>query len=114
MSVYATALQVSLRKPGNARPRATHLDAMAFIRRCLHHVLPDGFMKVCHFGFLHASCPMHAATLRLLILQAHPSLRHTTHTLPGCNILEDTLNGRRGFLEHRSEATSRVASLLMS
>jgi len=77
-------------------------------------VLPDSFMKVRHFGFRYANCPMHADTLRMLILQAHPGLRHTTHTLPGCAILEDTLNSRRGFLEHRIEATSRVALILMS
>ena len=60
------------RKPGSARPRTTHLDAIEFIRRFLQHVLPDGFMKVRHFGFLHASCAIPTDTIRLMILQAHP------------------------------------------
>jgi Putative transposase/Transposase zinc-binding domain len=60
------------RKPGSARPRTTHLDALEFIRRFLQHVLPDGFMKVRHFGFLHASCAIPTDTLRQMIVQAHP------------------------------------------
>ena len=43
----------------------------------------------------------------------HSQAKHNGHS--AFTYLEDTLNGRRGFLEHRSrEATSRVASLLMS
>jgi len=61
------------RQPGSARPRATTLDVIECIRRFLHHVLPDGFMKVRHFGFLHASCAIAADTLCPMILQAHPT-----------------------------------------
>jgi hypothetical protein len=61
------------RKPGSARPRTTNLDAIEFIRRFLQHVLPDGFMKGRHFGFLHAICAIPLDTLRLLIVQAHPA-----------------------------------------
>jgi hypothetical protein len=46
---------------------------MEFLRRFLQHVLPDGFMKVRHFGFLHTSCAVPFATIRLMIVQAHPS-----------------------------------------
>jgi hypothetical protein len=34
--------------------------------------------------------------------------------LPGRSTLEDTLSGMPDFLAHRIEATSRVASILMS
>jgi Putative transposase/Transposase zinc-binding domain len=61
------------RKVGSARPRTAHLDVIEFLRRFLQHVLPDGFMKVRHFGFLHASCAIPLATIRLMIMQAHPS-----------------------------------------
>jgi hypothetical protein len=61
------------RKPGSARPRTTTLDVMEFLRRFLQHVLPDGFMKVRHFGFLHASCAVPLATIRLMMMQVHPS-----------------------------------------
>ncbi|MDA0842089.1 MAG: transposase [Planctomycetota bacterium] len=32
------------------------VDVMEFIRRFLQHVLPDGFMKVRHFGFMSPGC----------------------------------------------------------
>ena len=60
------------RKVGSARPRTAHLDVIAFLRRFLQHVLPDGFMQVRHGGFLHASCAIPLATSRLMIMQAHP------------------------------------------
>jgi Putative transposase/Transposase zinc-binding domain len=60
------------RKVGSARLRTTTLDAVEFLRRFLQHVLPEGFMKVRHFGFLHASCAIPTDILRLLIVQAHP------------------------------------------
>jgi hypothetical protein len=61
------------RKVGSARLRTAHLDGMEFLRRFLQHVLPDGFMKVRHFGFLHASCTLSLTTIRRLIVQGHPS-----------------------------------------
>jgi hypothetical protein len=60
------------RKVGSARPRTAQLDVMEFLRRFLQHVLPHGFMKVRHFGLLHASCAVPLATIRLLIGQRHP------------------------------------------
>jgi hypothetical protein len=60
------------RKVGSARLRTMHLDVLEFIRRFLQHVLPEGFMKVRHFGFLHASCAVPLATIRRLIGQDHP------------------------------------------
>ena len=62
---------VTSRQPGSARPRTTNLDAIEFLRRFLQQVLPDGFMKGRHCGFLHASCAIPLDTVRLLILQAH-------------------------------------------
>ena len=53
-------------------PRTAHLDVIAFLRRFLQHVLPDGFMQVRHCGFLHASCAIPLATSRLRIMQAPP------------------------------------------
>ena len=60
------------RKVGSARPRTAHLDVMACLRRCLQPVVPDGCVKVRHGGFLHASCAIPPATLRLLRGQGHP------------------------------------------
>ena len=36
----------------NARTKLMSLDAFEFIRRFLFHVLPDGFMKIRHYGIL--------------------------------------------------------------
>jgi Putative transposase/Transposase zinc-binding domain len=61
------------RKVGSVRLRTTHLDVIEFLRRFLQHVLPHGFMKVRHFGFLHGSCAIPLATIRLMIGPRHPS-----------------------------------------
>jgi hypothetical protein len=42
----------SYRKSGARRWRSMRLDAMEFLRRFLQHVLPRGFQKVRHFGYL--------------------------------------------------------------
>jgi hypothetical protein len=72
VSLQDRTVTFTYRKPGSARLRTTTLDAIEFIRRFLQHVLPHGFMKVRHFGFLQASCAIPPDTLRLLILQASP------------------------------------------
>jgi Putative transposase len=72
VSLKDRTVTFTYRKVGSVRLRTTHLDVMEFIRRFLQHVLPHGFMKVRHFGFLHASCAIPPATIRLMIGQAHP------------------------------------------
>ncbi|MBI3262740.1 MAG: transposase [Acidobacteria bacterium] len=73
VSLKDRTVTFTYRKVGSARPRTAHLDVMEFLRRFLQHVLPDGFMKVRHFGFLHASCAVPLATIRLMMMQGHPS-----------------------------------------
>ena len=72
MSLKDRTVTFTYRTPGRARPRTTNLDAIKFIRRFLQHVLPDGCMKVRHFGFLPTRCAIPTDTIRLMILQAHP------------------------------------------
>jgi hypothetical protein len=57
------------RKKGSNRLRQVTLDVMEFIRRFLQHILPHGFMKVRHYGFMSANCSVDLARLRLLILE---------------------------------------------
>jgi hypothetical protein len=59
----------SYRKKGSNRLRQVTVDVMEFIRRFLQHVLPEGFMKVRHYGFMSANCPAGLTRLRLLILE---------------------------------------------
>jgi len=55
-------------------PRTTDLEAMEFLRRYLQHVLPCGFMKVRHFGFLNPNAAVPLERIRSLIaaLSGHP------------------------------------------
>jgi len=47
--------------------RRVHLKATEFIRRFLDHLLPEGFQKVRHYGFLSPTCSVPLERLRLLI-----------------------------------------------
>jgi hypothetical protein len=73
VSLKDRTVTFTYRKVGSARLRNAQLDVMEFLRRFLQHVLPDGFVKVRHFGLLHASCAVPLATIRLMMEQGHPS-----------------------------------------
>jgi hypothetical protein len=55
------------RKAGSRRWRRMTLDAMEFLRRFLQHVLPSGFLRVRHYGFLHAQAKESPAHIGRLI-----------------------------------------------
>ncbi|MBV8146028.1 MAG: transposase [Gammaproteobacteria bacterium] len=55
------------RRGGSNRPRKMTLDAMEFLRRFLQHVLPAGFQKVRHYGFLSPNSGMLLDAVRWLI-----------------------------------------------
>jgi hypothetical protein len=61
------------RKDGD-RKKALTLDAQEFIRRFLLHVLPDGFMRVRHFGFLANRAKKHALPQCRKLLGLNPAL----------------------------------------
>jgi hypothetical protein len=79
VSLQDRTVTFSYRKPQRSRLRTTRLDAIEFIRRFLQHVLPHGFMKVRHFGFINSRCAIPADTLRRLILQRHSRGFETPH-----------------------------------
>ncbi len=58
------------RKKGSRRMRVASLDVMEFMRRFLQHVLPPGFMKVRHYGFLHPACAIPLADVEAMIAMA--------------------------------------------
>jgi hypothetical protein len=60
------------RKDGD-RKKTLVLDAHEFIRRFLLHVLPEGFMRVRHFGFLANRSKKHALTQCRKLLGANPA-----------------------------------------
>jgi hypothetical protein len=57
----------SYRKSGSNRWRTITLGALEFIRRFLQHVLPAGFQKVRHYGFLSANSRPSIEAVRWLI-----------------------------------------------
>jgi hypothetical protein len=56
------------RRVGSNRPRRMTLEASEFLRRFLQHVLPNGFQKVRHFGFLSPRSGLVLEAVRWLIL----------------------------------------------
>jgi len=46
------------KKSGSARPRKMTIAVNEFIRRYLMHVLPEGFMRVRHYGFMGSGCSL--------------------------------------------------------
>lgn len=59
------------KKSGSNRYRKMTLDALEFIRRFLMHVLPAGFMKVRHYGFLNCNSSFDIEKIRLLICSVY-------------------------------------------
>ncbi len=82
-------------KVDSRKQRTCTLDALEFIRRYLQHVLPRGFMKVRHYGFLSGKCSASIEQIREFIGQALDRLRRllpaqppekiTPLTCPKCN-----------------------------
>jgi hypothetical protein len=58
------------------------LDAMEFIRRFLQHVLPKGFMKIRHYGFLNPNSSFSIENLRELISVIHDAIIDFLPVLP--------------------------------
>ena len=73
--VKGRSVTFSYRKKESNRLRQTTLDVPEFIRRFLQHVLPAGFMKVRHYGFMSSNCAISLSRLRLLILARLQGLR---------------------------------------
>jgi hypothetical protein len=59
------------KKPHSRRWRSMALDIMEFMRRYLQHVLPTGFMKVRHYGFMNPASSVELEKVRSLIELAY-------------------------------------------
>lgn len=69
-------VRLKYQKVASAKWRFMNLDVIEFIRRFLQHVLPDGFMKIRHYGFLSANFSVPLQTIRELICSLYELLRH--------------------------------------
>lgn len=58
------------------------LDSMEFLRRFLQHVLPRGFMKIRHYGFLNPNSSFSIEKLRELISLIHTVIKNISTTIP--------------------------------
>lgn len=68
IAVQGRNVTFSYRKVGSNRERKMTVDAMEFIRRFLQHVLPAGFMKVRHYGFMSPNCAFSVEAIRRMII----------------------------------------------
>jgi hypothetical protein len=82
------------RRVGSNRPRKMTLEAPEFIRRFLQHVLPVGFQKVRHYGFLSPNSGTTLEEVRWLVtvhagaifaLEATQTERPKTTLTPRCS-----------------------------
>jgi hypothetical protein len=62
--------------------KTMELDVMEFIRRFLQHVLPKGFMKVRHYGFLNPNSSFSIEKIRELISLIHDVVCDFLHRIP--------------------------------
>jgi len=62
--------------------KTTTLDAMEFIRRFLQHVLPKGFMKVRHYGFLNKNSSLSIEKIKELTSLIHTLLIDLSSSFP--------------------------------
>jgi hypothetical protein len=62
--------------------KSTTLEPMEFIRRFLQHVLPKGFMKIRHYGFLNPNSAFSIEKLRELISLIHNVITDSIAQIP--------------------------------
>jgi len=75
VSYDGRTVRFKYQKVGSAKWRYMQLDAKEFIRRFLQHVLPKGFMKVRHYGFLSPNFAVPLQKIRELICTLYELLR---------------------------------------
>ncbi len=80
----------SYRRSGSNRWRKMTVDAFEFIRRFLQHVLPTGFPKVRHYGFLSPNSRMSIDAVRWLV-----TLHHWLTYRLVCSAPQEGANGPR-------------------
>lgn len=76
ISVHNHQVTFRYREVHGKRWKRMTLDAMEFIRRFLQHVLPDGFMKIRHFGFLSPNAKTPIQKIRELICLLYEVIQH--------------------------------------
>lgn len=73
---------IKYQKVGSSRWRHMTFTAIEFIRRYLQHVLPRGFRKVRHYGFLAPNFGVSIQRIRELICMLYETLQEWTLNVP--------------------------------
>jgi putative transposase/transposase-like zinc-binding protein len=81
----------SYRRSGSNRPRRMTVDGFEFIRRFLQHVLPSGFQKVRHFGFLSPNGPGSIEAVRWLVTLYYGLVHLLRGDLPAATATESPI-----------------------
>jgi hypothetical protein len=76
----------------NGKKKIARIEAHEFIRRFLLHVVPDGFMRIRHYGFLANSCKKQALAKCRQLLGQPPEAPQTPEKTTAQKMLE--LTGR--------------------
>jgi Putative transposase len=100
------------RRVGSNGPRKMTLDAMEFLRRFLQHVLPAGFQKVRHYGFLSPNSAASIEAVRWLVTLHNGATSHWSKPSPAHSTVKrfpysKLCGGAAGLLEHRLEVRLR-------
>jgi len=69
-----------VKRSGTKKYRPIPLSVTEFIRRYLQHVLPSGFQKVRHYGFLNHNCAIPLLLIRWLVAIANQRTIELCHT----------------------------------
>jgi hypothetical protein len=70
VSLQDRTLTIRYTDRDSGQERTAQFEVLEFVRRFLQHVLPTGFMKVRHFGFLNPNCSVPLDEIRRLIAEA--------------------------------------------
>ena len=81
-SINDNAIRFSYKDREKKTWKTMELEPMEFIRRFLQHVLPGGFMKIRHYGFLNPNSSLSIDSLRELISLVHAFIEDFYNTVP--------------------------------
>ncbi len=82
-SINDNAIRFSYKDRERKTWKTMQLDPIEFIRRFLQHVLPRGFMKIRHYGFLNPNSSLSVDRLKELISLVHVFIKETRAAVPG-------------------------------
>jgi hypothetical protein len=77
IEVTDSHVTISYKKVGSNRKRRLRMTSFEFVRRFLLHVLPTGFPKVRHYGFMSPNSSVSIHQLRELVKEANDIVKDT-------------------------------------